>query len=224
MHWFSGGSWVLLNSMLDIKGTPVNQTDEVILTSSTRKQVRIKDKRYWCCAKWIKMKPKRMVWGQVVPMVSSGGEANAEGYSVVKSQADTKLQEGCFKPCEPRVKCRGQARIWRVTATSLGWAWKYTEARLHMTCSPPEAGASRWCMGMTEEALRREHSEVSMPNTSTKGLSWSRLYKIAALWSLSKRGWCWRKRSRNHSFYWSRERTPRSKDGLWPVISQGRFT
>lgn len=55
-------------------------------------------------------------------MVSYGGEVKAEGYSVVKSQADTRLQEGCFRPCEPRVKCRGQARIWRVTATSLGWS------------------------------------------------------------------------------------------------------
>lgn len=174
MHWFLGGTRVLLNSMLDIKGTPVNQTDEVILTSSTRKQVSIKDKRYQCCAKWIKTKPKRIVWGQVVPMVSYVGEANAEGYSMVKSQADTKLQEGCFKPCEPRVKCRGQARIWHVTATSLGWAWKYTEVRLHMTCSPSEARASRWCMGTVEEALRTRQSEVSMPNTSTKGLSWSR--------------------------------------------------
>lgn len=160
-----------------------------------------------------------MVWGQVVPMVSSEGEAKAEGYSLVKSQAGTKLQEGCFRPCEPRVKCWGQVRIWRITVTSLGWAWTHTAARLHMTCK----GASRWCMGTAKKPFIEDSLRFPCQTQVQKGLVEAGLYKIAALWSLSKKGWCWRKRSRNHSFYRSRERIPRSKDGLRPAISQGRF-
>lgn len=72
-------------------------------------------------------------------MLSSGGEATAEGHSMVKSQADTEVLEGWLLQAM-RAKPK-------VPGTGKNLACYNHEPGLSLT------GASRWCVRTGEEAL-----------------------------------------------------------------------